>query len=176
MATLYEYFNSGDDAQYFIFGVNWYAQTFTPSTSHTITSVKLKLAKSGSPTGNLTVAIRATDDDGKPTGDNLCSGAKDATELTTTPTWYEITLGSGTPLLTSIKYAIVVSCPTATDGNMPLWRDKSTGGYAGGSMANSSDSGSSWATSPDIDFMFEEWGEPTVVAPTVTTDPATDIT
>lgn len=180
MATKYEYFSSGDNAQYGPWGVNWYAQTFTlgsvgANTSHTAYSAKLKLAKVGAPTGNLTAAIRNTTSD-LPSGSNLCSGTLDVTTLTTTPTWYEITLGAGTPLLASTKYAIVVSCPTADGSNAPLWRQKNTGGYAGGSMVSSADSGGTWAASTGQDFMFEEWGTSPVGgtdAPTVTTQACT---
>jgi hypothetical protein len=60
-ATLYEYYNTGDDASLFLYGIYWKAQTFTPLAPHKITSVKLKLYKAiGSP-GTVTVSIRATD-------------------------------------------------------------------------------------------------------------------
>ena len=160
-ATKYEYFTGTDDSQYGPQSIYWYGQTFTigavgTDVSQIAYSVKLKLAKVNSPTGNLTAAIRATTSD-LPTGSNLCSGTKDVATLTTTPTWYEITLGTGTLLLPATKYAIVVYCPTADGANAPLWRQVTAGGYTGGSTVNSSNSGSTWSASPTQDMVFEIW-------------------
>ncbi|GAI77489.1 unnamed protein product, partial [marine sediment metagenome] len=47
MSTKYEYYNTRDDDSWLVFGVRLEAQTFTPSTAHKITSVKLKLYRNG---------------------------------------------------------------------------------------------------------------------------------
>ncbi|MBA7630621.1 hypothetical protein ES703_38145 [subsurface metagenome] len=57
-----------------------------------------------------------------------------------------------------------------------LWRyDNNNGGYAGGDREGSGDSGSNWTTYTNDDFLFEEWGDPPVSAPTVTTQAVADI-
>ncbi|KKL68719.1 hypothetical protein LCGC14_2122180 [marine sediment metagenome] len=172
MGVLYENYITGDTGGYAIFGVNWFGQTFTPSASHTITSVKLKLLKVGSPTATLTVSIRATSA-GLPTGGDLASGTLDSATLTGSAVWREVTLGAGTDLTATTKYAIVVSCPGASDGNSPAWRHDSSGSYSGGANVQSSDSGGSWAEDASDDFMFEEWGDITGGS-TVTTEACTD--
>jgi len=176
MATLYEYYNTGDDG-----GTNindaakWMAQTFTPATAHKITSVKLKLYRVGSP-GTITVSIKATDENGHPTGADLCSGTTDGDTLTDSSPgeWREITLGAGYDLSADTKYAIVVRAANANTDNRFYWRLNTTGSYAGGNTEYSSNSGSSWTTYADYDYMFEDWGEP-VTAPTVTTQAVSSI-
>jgi hypothetical protein len=160
MATRYEYYNTNDDDQNSPYGVWWFAQTFTPTTAHKVTSVKLLLCRYGSP-GTITVGIRATDGAGKPTGNDLCSGTINGNTLSEYPTntWYEITLGAGYDLVASTKYAIVVRAPSGNSSNQLFWRcDVSSPTYAGGSYAGSGDSGSTWTLDTGTDFMFEEWG------------------
>jgi len=174
MATRHEYYITGDDHAYGVWGVNWYAQTFTPSTSHTVVSVKLELYRVGEP-GDITVSIRNTTSD-LPSGEDLCSGTTSANTLTTGSSgeWREITLGSGTALTASTKYAIVVRC-TGGDGSTKylMWRvDTSSGAYTDGNYCNSSNSGSSWTETDGYDFMFEEWGGE---AASVTTQACTDV-
>ena len=162
MSTLCEYYNTGDDGTGFIYGAIWKAQTFTPATAHKITSVKLKLYRHNLP-GTVTVSIRATDADGKPTGSDLCSGTTDGDTLPTGSPyeWREITLGSGYNLSANTRYAIVVRAPSADGSNYLRWRwDGSSPTYAGGSSGYSSDSGSTWTLDTAYDLMFEDWGEP----------------
>jgi hypothetical protein len=162
MATLFEYYNTGDDGGSEVADADWRAQTFTPSASHTITSVKLKLGKKGSP-GTLTVGIRETDVDGKPTGDDLCSGTIDGDTLIEYPSydWYEITLGDGYNLNTSTKYAIVIRATDGTPGfhTVSIKGDVSSPTYSGGTWVESSNSGSDWTIQAAYDFLFEEWGD-----------------
>ena len=106
---LYEHYDSGDNSLIAVFADRWVAQTFTPSAAHTITSVKLKLYRNGSP-GTMHVGIRATNATGQPTGGTLCLGSINGSSLTTDSggVWYEIDLGGGYPLSASTLYAIVV--------------------------------------------------------------------
>ena len=176
MATLYEFHNTGDNGESFIQAdTQYWAQTFTPSTSHTITSVKLKLLKRNVP-GTITVGIRDTSG-GKPTGGNLTSGTLDATTLDTTPgSFKEITFGTGTDLTSGIKYAIVLSCTGNNPGTPDdiAWRVKSAGSYAGGDKRFSSNSGVTWGDAVGSeDFMFEEWGD-IIGGSTVTTEECTN--
>lgn len=146
-ATMYERYNTGDDAAREIYGANWRAQTFTPSTAHQITSVKLLIYREGAP-GDLTVSIRATDGSGHPTGTDLCSGTLNANTITTSTSglWYVITLGAGANLSAGTKYAIVARALTGGDSSNGVWWrfDDTSSAYAGGNRERSSNSGSSW--------------------------------
>jgi hypothetical protein len=107
---LREYYASGDDTgDGAIYGNNWQAQTFTTQDAYRITSVRLKLYRSGNP-GTVTVSIRATDASGHPTGSDLCSGTTDGNTLTidTAGEERDISFGAGYPLAISTRYAIVV--------------------------------------------------------------------
>ena len=159
-ATLYENYNEGDVAGSCIHGTDWRGQTFTPATAHQITSVKLKLARVGLP-GTLTVSIRATDGEGKPTGGDLCSGTIDGDTLTTDGAgeWREITFSPGYELTASTKYAIVSRTLTGDGSNYVSWRADSTSPtYTDGSNTASVNSGSTWILFTTTDMMFEEWG------------------
>ena len=175
---LYEHYTTNDDATYASYGETWQAQTFTPSEAHKITSVKLKLYRKGSP-GTLTASIKATDGSGHPTGSDLCSGTINGNGLTedTGGLWYVIALGAGYTLEADTKYAIILKALDGSYSNSGQWRvDESGGAYAGGRREVSYNGGSSWTGYTGMDFMFEDWGEPVgVIAPTVTTLPATSI-
>jgi len=177
MPSLYEYYNTGDDSQEWIYGDVWFAQTFTVgAVAHTVTSVKLKMFREGNP-GTLTVGIRATDGDGKPTGADLTSGTTNANNFTTDPVgaWYEITLAEYT-LAANTKYAIVCRAPSGDASNDVGWRvDLSSPTYEEGWALYSGNSGVSWTSYYTEDLMFEVWGNPVVVVPTVVTHDATDI-
>uniref|UniRef100_A0A6M3M337 Uncharacterized protein n=1 Tax=viral metagenome TaxID=1070528 RepID=A0A6M3M337_9ZZZZ len=165
MAERYEYYITGDDSFSGAYYQIWRAQTFTPSTAHKITSVKLKLYRVGYP-GTVTASIRATDGDGHPTGNDLCSGTINGNTLTenTAGDWYEITLGAGYNLLADTKYAIVIRAPGVDYPTYIAWREDITSPtYAGGSAEYSTNGGSSWLAEGDYDYMFEDWGEAIVV-------------
>ena len=162
MAVRYEYYNTGDDDARQVYGTLWRAQTFTPDTDHTITSVKLLASKYifFGTVGTVTVSIRATSGL-KPTGGDLCSGTTDGDTLTTNSAgeWREITLGAGYSLSASTMYAIVVR---ALDGSafasIRLRVDETSPTYTGGTDCYSTNSGSSWTIVFGTDLMFEEWG------------------
>ena len=159
--TLYEKSNTGDDINASIGNPNtaWEGQTFTPSITHTITSVKLYLHRDdGVLPGIVTVSIRATTAS-LPTGSDLCSGTYNSNLLTPfTYTWIEFTFGAGTKLLASTKYAIVIRVTHATD----QLKSRATlpGTYASGSAVYSGDSGATWLDYGTFDHQFEEYGIP----------------
>ena len=172
MATLYEYYNTGDNSDAWMYAARWIAQTFTPSEAHKITSVKLLLFRAGL-VGTVTVSIRATDGSGHPTGEDLCSGTTDGDTLPTGSPyeWREITLGDGYDLSADTKYAIVVRISTA-DSIYLKWRmDNSSPTYEGGNLEYSNYSGeSNWTATTTQDLMFEEYEEAagiTVTPPTL---------
>jgi len=172
MADRYEYHTTGADLDAALFGAVWKAQTFTPSVAHRITSVKLLIRRALLP-GIITVGIRETDDDGHPTGGDLCSGTTDGDSLTDgwPGEWREITLGTGWNLDADTKYAIVVRAPTGNALNKVVWQCDINGTYDGGNFEASFNAGVSWTTTAENDLLFEEWGEP----PTVATNAATGI-
>ncbi len=174
MATLYENHITGDDHIANVAGINWASQTFTPSVSHTVTTIKLKLYRVGSPDA-ITVSIRATSSS-LPTGIDLCSGTTDGDTLTDSSPgeWREITLGAGTALTTPNEYAICVRALSGTQWTHYFnWRRDSVGGYADGQRAYSTNSGSSWTGVAGHDLMFEEWGEAGANLPVVYTQACT---
>ena len=159
-ANLYEHYNTGNDTVWGFFSQYWKAQTFTAESDHSVTSVKLKLYRTGSP-GTIIVSINATDGSGHPTGTGLTSGTTDGDTLTTDTAgeWREIALTSY-DLSKDTKYAIVVRALGGDMSNRVWWRlDQSTPTYDGGNLEHSADSGTSWTAHNDKDFMFEVWGE-----------------
>lgn len=161
MATRYEYYITGDTLDVDIAGISWRAQTFTPSTAHKITSVKIKLSRTGSP-GTITVGIRATSGN-HPTGGDLCVGTTNGNTLLVYPSkgWREITLGGGYVLSTGIKYAIVCRALSGdAPNNRARWWLDGYGTYAGGNYEYSVNSGGNWGSDLSGDLMFEDWGEP----------------
>ena len=161
MAQLFECYNAGDNGNADVSGAYQSAQTFTPSTAHKITSVKLKLYREGSP-GTVTVSIRATDANGHPAGGDLCYGTTNGNTLPTAKPyeWREITLGDGYNLAADVKYAVTARAPTGDEANFVWWRYDGSGEYAGGNYEYSNNDGSSWSSQAGYDFMFEDWGEP----------------
>lgn len=160
MATRYEKYTTGDDANQSIYGEDWNAQTFTPSTTHQISSVRLYLNKVGSPSGNITVSIRATSS-GKPTGSDLTFGTVLASSVGTSSGWIEITFDTSYLLVAGTKYAIVVRVLNGTGSHYINWRiDLDVTGYPSSDSLYSSDSGATWSfhSEGDNDLLFEEWG------------------
>lgn len=151
----YERFVTGDDDKRACSDTDWGAQSFTPTTSHRITNVKLLLGRWSNP-GIVTVSIKATDGSGHPTGTDLCSGRTNGDTLPTSAPWEwrEIMLGNGYNLVANTKYAIVVRAAAAE----AWWRFDSTATYTGGCQIGSADSGASWSNFAAYDFMFEDWG------------------
>ena len=162
--TLYERFNTGDDETYAAHSVWWFMQRFTigntgTDENHNITSVKILAYRSGSP-GTVTVSIRATDGEGKPTDNDLTSGTLNGNDFTTDTAglWYEFSL---TPygLSAGTQYTIVMRAPAGNAGNSAKWRrDDTSPTYTGGNMGYSGDSGSTWTIVATTSGMFEEYG------------------
>jgi len=161
MSDLKESFNTNDDDYGNFGGASWLGQTFTTTSAYTITSVKLKMFKSGSP-GTLTIRIRATSGT-YPVTPDLCIGTIDPTTFTTNTAgdWYEITFGAGAPLTDATVYGITANYDS-TSGTVGWRRNFNSGLYAGGKAVVSDTSGGdgTWADSVagNTDDMFETWG------------------
>lgn len=153
-----------DDANIAVYSIYWRAQTFTPSTTHTVNYIALRcFLASGD--GTLTVSIRATDGGGLPTGEDLTSGSIDNIPEGMTPYWYRIDV---TPyeVTQNTKYAIVIRWSELAADDLSL-RRKTDGTYVGGAYAYSSNSGVDWTEDDTYDLAFEEgtdlaWAWPNV--------------
>ena len=155
----YQYYNTGDDADRDIYGVNWSGQTFTPELGHMIANVRVKLFRVGDPS-TITISIKETSA-GKPVGADLCSGTIEGNTITDDAggDWYQISMGNGCEVERDVQYAIVIQASSGDVGNKLSWRtDASAPTYAGGLYCGSSDSGTDWNTFAGSDAMFEEWG------------------
>lgn len=156
MSTKYEEY-SGYTGGMACYGAKWFGQTFTPSTAHTLASVKVKLTKAAGASGTITFAIYATTS-GHPSGSVLCSGTIEASTLSdSVKTEHEITMGTEINLAASTQYALVASMPSGSGTNYIRWWAGS-GSYSGGCYEQSTDSGATWASGTSTDFDFETWG------------------
>lgn len=154
--TMYEFYNVGRDSGRDIDGTIWAGQTFTPTIIHTLTKIKLELAKIGSPS-TLTCSLRNTSG-GLPIGNDLASASIQGSDVSTVWNWVWIDLPDWGPFTAGTKYAIVCRCPGCNSLNKYYWgTDNTNPTYAKGSGFGSFNSGTSWI-SGTRDFMFEEWG------------------
>jgi hypothetical protein len=177
--ALQESFELSDGTGAVIYGTTWGFQSWTTTSAYTITDVALYCYKFGSP-GNITVSIRAVDENGKPTGGDLCSVTVADSVISAFPTrtWYTFTFSTSYALSDATKYAIVFR---ATSGNASNYFGPfgyGSSGYADGGFATGD--GSTWAApsaTNDMDFRIYGGtplpGKPTTPSPT---DAASSIT
>lgn len=158
-----------------IFGLQWFAQTFTPAVTHNISSVILALGRpAGDTPGTVTVSIRAVYEEGiyvgEPITPDLCSGTTNGNTVpelgfpTPAPEEREIIFSSQATLIADTQYAIVVRAPSGTSSNKLYWSTSNTSVYAGGVQTFNSTGGSNtdWFLVPDKEQWFEEYGDPAV--------------
>ncbi len=159
--ALREGYNTGDDAHWYVYGVNEEGQSFTvgntgPNEDFYVTHVRIKAYRQGYP-GNVTFSIYA-DSGGVPTGSPLSTTVVNANEWGTSPTWITIEMPQAR-LDASAQYSLNWKCPQGSTSNRPHLRYEYTSPtYTGGTAMESHDSGSSWAPYPPNDYMFEIWG------------------
>jgi hypothetical protein len=136
-------------------------QTFIPSITHKITSVKLTLKKVGNPSGGLSIQIVS----GLGTGAVLSSGSISSSSLTTSFAVYEIVLtpsdsaNNSNIVQKSGLYSILIHGDTynGTDGSNYYYAGETqTSTYANG-QAYLSTNGGSFLTQ-DGDLVFSEYG------------------
>lgn len=163
-STLYEYQTTINNRSGW-YNKYWYYQTFTIGTvgsniSHYITSVILYVARGGSsPSGNITVSIRATSG-GKPTGSDLTSCNVSASSLSTSSSEYEFIFDTPNYKLSAgTQYAIIIRHPTGSYPSNFVYASYATSDtYAGGTSGSTSDSGSTWTIITTQDAYFKEYG------------------
>lgn len=163
MATKFEYNDTNNFSNDFK-AAKWYAMTFTPQVSHTITAAWLQAYRVGNGGGTWVVGIRAVDGAQKPTGADLCSGSMAAASVTNSSPGikYEFTMGAGYLLVAGTKYAIVTRTTAGDSSNFLQLRYNTTDVYPRGNMLTSNDSGSTWSINA-FDAVFEDWGDAVAV-------------
>lgn len=137
-----------------IYGGNWFAQTFTPGTAHSVDFVDLKLYREGS-SGDLTISIKATDRSGHPTGNDLTLTTINEADLAESPEWVRCLLPSYA-LTQGTKYAIVLRAIDGDSTNYIYLSYEGSNVYANGNYENSVDSGWNWTADANRDFTFTE--------------------
>lgn len=137
----------------------WDAATFTVgSTPHTVSSVFLALFAISSPTGAITVGIRATSG-GVPVEDDLTSGTLSGSSLSSyPPSWCEITMSTEYLLSPNTMYAIVVRDNDTVFPNIIGQMSQSPSSYRGSTECYSDDSGSTWLSFSGNVLAFQVWG------------------
>lgn len=156
--VLQESYITGEDNTFgSIYDSNWAAQTFTPTVDYTISSVKLKLIRTGAIDVPFYVSIRNTSSL-LPAGNDLAICTLQSSDITTDAggAWYEADFRHGTALTAGQRYAIVIRVPNGTDPTSVNWRVEYDGSYTEGALCTSSDSGLSW-TAQNYDAMFETY-------------------
>ncbi|MCK4307126.1 hypothetical protein KAW50_02740, partial [candidate division WOR-3 bacterium] len=156
--TKFENHTTPDNSNFTIGGNIQIAQTFTPSISHVINCVNVKIGTEGTPVGNLDVQIQDTDGAGKPNGNVLASASITVASIVAHE-WRGIVLNSGSFLSAASKYALVLKAPNMPGqiGDRVFWKSDSTEGYAAGQACFTNDAGANWALE-SRDCLFEEWG------------------
>jgi hypothetical protein len=156
--------------------VGYDGQSFIPQTTHKLTKVILKLSRLGSPSGDLIVSIRNTNNSGIPTGNDLVSKSMLAMDVTneSSPREYEFVFDEQITLEQNVKYAIIFRCAGVDPSNYILaWFN--TGDiypdiYPRGTYLYYD--GVVWVIDDTIDFYFSEWGYEPLPPHHKTTPPA----
>ena len=139
---------------------HWGAQTFTPSVSHQISKVRLRCWRNvDQHMGDVIVSIKATDGEGKPTGDDIVAVAEPSLNIgIVQAVWHDFIFATNPTLAAETKYAIVLRVPTAGAGEqINVSRRYTDPAYEGGQMCDSTNAGVSWDALAQ-DWTFEEYG------------------
>lgn len=161
-----DYFTTGGDTGgTTVYGATYAAQTFTTQYAYTICFVQISLQRTGTP-GTLTLALKATDGTGNPTGDDLATDTFNGDTLGTAAyTWaaFELLTSSGEQLSLEKgqKYALVLRALNGSGANYVQWYADTAAGYAYGNASRSTDGGSTWDAfvMAGYDYLFEFWGK-----------------
>ena len=162
MSTLFEYQVSGDGYDVDEFPVG---QTIIIHTAHIITSIKFKLWRKGSPSGNVVANLYEADANHLPTGSVLATAQISASSITTTSpgVLYEFVFGNKILLEQGEEYAITLDLPF-TDADNAVECRYGASSYPGYRLI---DFGNGWQANTDgYDLVFEEYGVLPTPAPT----------
>lgn len=137
-------------------GYTHLGQTIICGQTGTCPYVALKLQKTGSPSGILTLEIYGDDGGGKPTGAALASGTKVASSLGTENQMVFFKMGTPPTLTATVVYHLVLSYSWAASDTdyIRVGADNSSPTYAGGGIVYSTDNKASWTKSAATDLIF----------------------
>jgi len=142
---------SEDRKNYSVKSNAWAAEYFKPALpanalSWKITRVKVKLAKSATSAGPLTVQVAFADPFQKPTGSVLDSGSVDTATLPFTPTWIEFPFSCLDGLDPLLGMCVLVTSAVSS----PTFLEYDTQGPAADRMwSTSANQGSTWTVKSD---------------------------
>lgn len=123
MPTITEYISAGDSLDAFISHLYNRSQSFVAGSNYTLRSIKLKLLRQGSPSGDFVVSVKNAGSDHKPTGSVLSSHAIPSNSLPLiTSDWVEFVLDTPINLVSGNRYAIICDCNYDDDVNRAGWR------------------------------------------------------
>ncbi|MEQ4487937.1 MAG: RHS repeat-associated core domain-containing protein [Dehalococcoides mccartyi] len=155
-SVIYEsYAGSNDTDETFGTGGSYTAegQTFTPASSHALTTIKANFNRSTGTDGNIYCDIYATSN-GLPTGSSLGQASIPA-NISQTPTLLTWNFATPIPLSSAVKYAAVFT----TNASNPIYMnlDNTSPTYSGGTWI--SKTGATWNNPySNYDALFEDWG------------------
>jgi len=155
-AVVSDSFMGGDDNDQDAFANNWFAQTFTATSSYDMVGVWVKAFTVGAP-GDLTIGVTATAA-GLPVGPILASGVTDADVFTTSTNgdWYLVTFTAEQAITSGTIYGIAFYAAGGGAADYVSWRSDANAGYSGGQACDSAGglAGPWVALIPAEDFMF----------------------
>lgn len=184
--TLFEYYNSGYDniqkigyqsGDYYVGG-----QTFTPQVTHNLTSVKLKLFRSGAADGARYNCFLFATSGGLPTGSYLRYTYIYANSVTTNTNgeWVEFVFPSSYKVNAGTKYAILLGFQVGSGAaeSVSLWwqEDVTSPTYTGGNKILSMDGFVTFDNYYGTDMQFETYGTYPPAVPSIVPKDASDIT
>ena len=159
------YTEGGDSLQ--AIGWNYYAgQTFTPVQTHILNFIDINL-RTVHPTRAPSIWVYLADSFHKPTGPILSQRLRSSSEKWNRYNVFRMrTEMSSYLLLAGTEYIIVIHAFALDTPNHMSWQyDKGDATYPRGIRIISTDGGSTWATRPNDDHIFAEFGTPPAPPP-----------
>jgi hypothetical protein len=138
-----------------VYGVNWFAQTFTATQSYPLAGIQFKCYTVGTP-GDVVVSLKAVAAS-LPDGADLASITVSSADYVTwtSGSWEVATFSSDYNITAGTSYAIVVKATAGDAANYLAWMNHDAGTYTGGTACVSGDSGGTWAViTGTVDFTF----------------------
>jgi len=142
------------ESQKSMYAEQWYANFFTLGLSDKLTKVTLIMQRVGSAAGNVNLAVYEVDGSNKPTGSALYTASLDSASIGTGEYADYDFIFTSANLTQSATYALVVSYPGGSAGGSPNFIGLKSNHTTRVNGWSSTDSGSTWANSPDPYFKF----------------------
>ncbi|HEY5601240.1 MAG TPA: hypothetical protein VIK81_04110 [Patescibacteria group bacterium] len=134
------------------------AQSFKVSSANIITKIALYIRKENNPS-NATIRIVEDDGTGKPKTSGLTSGTLDASSVTGSFGWVEVTFSSNPALDPEKTYWLVIDIGVTNSSRYFIWGQSDDANYPNGTGKYTSDwsSGSALWSDTNMDFNFKAW-------------------